>query len=726
MCRETPVFLAVLACLTAQTPQQQQQQQQDLTIQMNVNLIQIDVTVFDKNRQHVPGLTAEDFEVFRDGKRQPITKALYVSTRPLARSEKAPTPDAPGVSPILPAGAAKQPQAKDIRRTIAIYIDDLSINFENVVFMRDALRKFVHEQVVEGDVVAVYRSSGGLGLFQQFTSDKRAILAGIDQIRYRNINGTDSLAPISANAAEEDPDATIAQMALQQRLSEEVFLRNRQDLLTAGMLSTAGFIVRGLREMPGRKSMVIFSESIQLNDAPQTLYNPTADPMRPGAMGGPRDRTLKAIQGLVDLANRSGVTFYTVDPRGLQFLGLTAADTPSTNPRAAQARMQQRQSEFLGSQDGMSLLADETGGLFFGNTNDLGRAMAEAANDQDGYYLIAFRPDDETFEKNRPGEPKTHRLTIKVKKPGLKVRYRKSFAGVPDSERVPKSSNPLVTAMSSPFRSVEIGVKLTPLYLEDPKGGGPFIRAMLFLDPKGLHFTEEPASPEDKNQAPWNKAVARQLLVLYDQTGRAVDQAANAQTIKIRKPSFEQALRNGISQIMDIPVKTPGPYQLRAAIMDDATKQTGSSAQFIFVPDLKNKQLAMSDMSISSEAASKAESPEGAPELRILRGGDNLTYGAYIYNARPGKQPGKANLETQVILYREGKVVYTGKKSPYQPTGLTEGAPLTIAGKLTLGAGIAPGDYVLQVAIRDLEAPKKHQFALRTADFAIRAPESAR
>ena len=465
--------------------------------------------------------------------------------------------------------------------------------------------------------------------------------------------------------------------------------------------------------------MVLFSESIQLSDAPKTFTNPNATAFSPGGLGNTRDRTIQAIQNLVNLANKSGVTFYTVDPRGLQPLGMTAADQVSGNVRAAMGRMQQREIDFSSSQDGMAILAEETGGLFFHNTNDLGRAMAEAAKDQDGYYLIAFTPDQGVFEKTKQGEAKTHKLTIKVRKSGLNVRFRKSFTGIPDSKVSPASTNPMLSAMQSPFRSLDIPIKLTPLYLEDAKAGA-FVRAFLFVDPSRFQFADDPAVAADKDQSPWKKVVLDVMLILYDQRGAAVDQVVQTQTLRLRKSAMENALKNGIVQTVDIPVKKPGPYQLRAAMMDTGTKKTGSAAQFIFVPDLKNKQLAMSDIGVSTEAYLQFKSTDGNPGLRVLRGGDKLIYSAYIYNVKPMKESGKPNLESQVILYREGKVVFTGKKTPFQPAGYIEGKPITLNGSLKLGANIASGEYAVQVAIRDLEAPKKYQFAVRAADFEVR------
>lgn len=705
------VFLLTLLCFSQET--------QDLNIKVNVNLIQVDVTVLDKSGRRVEGLTADDFEVFRDGKRQVIKNVIFVSRPPVKLEPPAPSGLTAPSTLLATSLPGKQLKAQDVRRTIAIYIDDLSINFANLLPVRDALRKFVEEQVQPGDLVAVYVSSGGLGLFQQFTTDKRAILASIERVRYRSLNGVDSLAPISTNPAEEDPNPSIAQQALEMRLQEEVNMQSRQDMLTAGMLSTASFIVRGLRELPGRKSMVVFSESIQLNDIPKAFTNPNATTMSPGGMGSVRDRTVAALNALVDMANRSGVTFYTVDPRGLQPLGLTAADQVSGSARAMQGRLQQREMDFSSSQDGMATLAEETGGLFFHNTNDLGRAMAEAAKDQDGYYLIAFKPDDVTFEKTRQGQAKTHRLSIKVRKPGLKVRFRKSFSGGVDSDVAPAASNPMLTAMQSPFRPLDIPMKLTPLYLEDEKAGS-FIRAYLFVDPSRFQFVDDPAEAGDNDQSPWKKTVADQLLVLYDQNGAVVDRVAQSQTIRLRKAGMEKAMKNGMVQMVDIPVKRPGPYQLRAAMMDNATKKTGSSAQFIFIPDLKNKHLAMSDVGVTTEAFLQAKSADGSPGLRVLHGGDKLVYTAYIYNAKEMKGGGKPNLETQVILYRDGKVVFTGKRTTFQPAGFVEGKQLPLRGTLQLGSNIALGEYAVQVAVRDLEAPKKQQFAVRAADFEVR------
>src|SRR5205807_10500939 len=73
---------------------------------------------------------------------------------------------------------------EDIRRTIAIVVDDLGLAFESTYYVRRALKKFVDEQMQPGDLVAIIRSSGGMGALQSFTADKRQLYAAIERVKW--------------------------------------------------------------------------------------------------------------------------------------------------------------------------------------------------------------------------------------------------------------------------------------------------------------------------------------------------------------------------------------------------------------------------------------------------------------------------------------------------------------------------------------------------------------
>src|SRR4029078_6631736 len=73
---------------------------------------------------------------------------------------------------------------EDVRRTIALVVDDLGLSFSSTHFVRRALKQFVYQQMQPGDLVAIIRTSGGIGALQQFTSDKRRLYAAIEHIRW--------------------------------------------------------------------------------------------------------------------------------------------------------------------------------------------------------------------------------------------------------------------------------------------------------------------------------------------------------------------------------------------------------------------------------------------------------------------------------------------------------------------------------------------------------------
>jgi VWFA-related protein len=683
--------------------------QQPPTIRVDVNLIQVDATVTGRDGKRVTDLTAADFEVQRDGKRQQIKTVLWV---PGQRVNQPPVAE----SPTSQAGAGEL-RPESVRRTIAIMIDDLSLSMPSMQVTREAVKKLIREKIDNQDLVAVYRASSGLGLMQQFTTNKQQLLASIDRMSFGSMKAIDALAPLSSNAHESSADPTIAAMALEERLREDVNNRALQDMRTAAMLGAVNLAVRGLRELPGRKSMVLFSESLQLVDGPATLNDPAmaAFSQRPGAMGGKRTRTEAAARSLIDTANRAGVMIYTIDPRGLVTTGVTAADDVSgMNARRIMGLAAQRSLDFNLSQDGMNMLSQETGGVFYRNTNDIAGSLQNALNDQEGYYLIAFQPDNATFEKAKEGA-KFQRLSIKVNRPGTSIRYRRSFYGVAEPE-APKPT-PLASALLSPFRAAGVAVKLTPIFLQTEKTG-PFLRTLLHIDASALQFTPVPADAADKNQEPWQQTTLSEIVVLFDETGRLVDQVGSPQLIKARGIGLESLKRHGLDQQLDVPVPRPGPYQLRTAVLDRTSGKTGSAAQFVEVPDLKRKQLALSGVILSSVAFAEDKDPAGSSAQRVVQKGSELDYAVSVFNTVLAPNNQRPNLLTQLRLYRDGTLLYTGKKLPLAASETPVNGLVLVKGRVRISS--PPGEYLLEIAVQDLLAPAKKQAAVRYVDFTVR------
>src|SRR5262249_16931076 len=154
------------------TPPTNQQKPEDVDIvRITSNLVQVDAVITDKDGKVVPDLKPDEVEISEDGRKQKITHFSYNALEtPAPENRVKSAPDKNAVP--IPPGTLKP---EDVRRTIAIVVDDLGLSFESTYYVRRALKKFVDEQIQPGDLVAIIRTGGGIGALQQFTNDKRQL-----------------------------------------------------------------------------------------------------------------------------------------------------------------------------------------------------------------------------------------------------------------------------------------------------------------------------------------------------------------------------------------------------------------------------------------------------------------------------------------------------------------------------------------------------------------------
>ncbi|HWN08200.1 MAG TPA: VWA domain-containing protein [Pyrinomonadaceae bacterium] len=450
-------------------PQKPAPQDDDDVVRITTNLVQVDAVVTDKNGKPVTDLLPEEVEIHENGKPQQITSFSYVS---LDSGDPA-TASAP-VKPAVPASPIPPVRLRpeQVRRTMALLVDDLGLSFESVFSVRRALKKFVDEQLQPNDLVAIVRTTGGVGSLQAFTSDKRQLYAAIEKVRwyplgrgkmqtFAPIEGIPPAAPFGGPPnlpKDEDPSAK----------PKEDLEEFRNERITDGTLGMVNHVVRGLRDLPGRKSVVLITDGFKICKGLSETYATSCKQM------------VDLMRTITDAANRASVVIYTMDARGLEPLGFTAADNTSgrttiENEEEAKSRRQ----EFGETQDGPDFLARETGGIAFRNSNDLAGGIKRFVADQKGYYVIGYRPDEATFEKVG-GRRKFHDLGLKVTRSGkFNVRMRSGFFGITDEERVPVGLTPISemqAALNSPFGASGVHVRLTSLFANDPKQGS-FMRS---------------------------------------------------------------------------------------------------------------------------------------------------------------------------------------------------------------------------------------------------------
>ena len=682
---------------------------EDEVVRITSKLVQVDAVVTDKDGKQITDLQPEDFEVTENGKPQEITNFSYVKiegTRPAAPGP-APSTERPrnreAVARSVPPARLRPEQ---VGRTIALVIDDLWMSAESAGDARRALRKYIDEQVQPGDLVAIIRTSSGVGALQQFTNDRRQLYAAAERVRWRARVGGQTALPsfntldMTANSMSSGSNnpSRLPSLPDSARVGLKEIEEMRRQGYTVGTLGALSTVVQGMRELPGRKAVILFSDGFPLLDA-----------------RGESVTYISFIHRLIDYANRASVVFYTVDSRGLQPLGPFASDDTAGRPPGAggglsgaggvgigptqigQRVLSVRGGQIFEGQAGLSLLAQSTGGQALLNSNDLNRGIRRALDDMSGYYLIGYRPAEETFDPET-GRRRFNTLTVSVRnRPGLKVRSRTGFLPVADDApraRPATRIGQLHAALVSPFSAGGINLRLTSLFANAP-GAGSFMRSLLLIDPRNLSFKQQPDGQY--------QAVMDILAVTVGEKWEVIDQLNRVETIRVRPEAYERFQREGMVYDLNVPVKKPGAYQLRVAVRDAATERVGSASQYVVVPDLSNNRLELSGIVVSGSYPQGRGTPDAEidPGVRRLKRGGVLDYGYVVYNARLDRGTRRPQLTVQAVLLRDGKQIFATTPQPFDPGQQTDMTRLPVAGRLQLGTDMAPGEYVLQVVVSD-------------------------
>ena len=531
------LLLSNVAYFQTPTPTAKTVKDDDI-VKISTSLIQIDVTATDNRGKIVADLNKQDFEIYENGEKQDVTSFSFISANS-GRIRK--TRSKTSKSEIAPPPSVVKADRNTVRRTIALVVDDLTLSFQSVYYVRRALRKFVNEQMKEGDLVAIIRTGGGIGALQQFTYSRKQLLAAAKNIRWnpRGSGGIGAFAPIAATPLEQERanGAVITDEEIEEergRLRENDQIRD--DIFATGTMGAVNYIVRGMKELPGRKSIILLSDGFQLFSVDRAGFASS-------------NRTLDAARRLVDLANRASVVIYSVDSRGLQTTGITAADSVgSLSPAAARQRAGERNARLLDTQGGLKYLSEETGGFAVVNNNDISGGVERILDDQ-SYYLIGYEPDSETFD---PEKRKFNKLEVKVKRRGVKVRYRSGFFGVSDKQPKLATSNLtpkqlILNAISSPFAVNDIKLRLNTLF-KGNESNKIALSSFVHIDTNDLQLAD---GPDGKKQISFDI-----LAMNFGKNGTPLDQIGKTYTISLSDKMVDEFKSEGFVYYFTFPIKT--------------------------------------------------------------------------------------------------------------------------------------------------------------------------
>jgi VWFA-related protein len=715
-CALTGCLLPAPPALARQEPKPQEDaaaQDDEETVRIETELIQTGVMVFDKSGKFVEGLRQNDFELTVAGKPTPLSFFdRIVGAPPSASSSPAPRGGTKGAELNVARSAAAGGA-----RTVIFFADDLHLSFESRKRARDLIKHFIDQELTDEDYAAVVSSSGRLGFLQQFTDNPavlRAAAARIGDDKNREA-GDRLIPPMSEYEAllidRYDPEVTkdfadvikAAGLAVSDDdAMQQARSRARIVLQMAGNVARNTYYaleqsIRRSAQMPGRKIVILISDGFLLDTA--------------------NTNSSDRLRRITDAAARANAVVYTFDAKGLD------ARPPSGTTRAA-FRIQA--GERFEMQDPLNSIAEGTGGRFFKNHNDMRPDISKSLAEASRYYLLAWRPDPELR-----GKEKFRRVEVKVKgRPDLVVRMQNGYL-----EELPKDSKELTKAAKGEPKNVKTTASATPAVPPDPSveqlrmalnsfapktglptslsvnylegEGGSVLAAAVRVDGSAVDFTREGETV---------KADVDVVGVVYDSKGKAETTFSRRLSLSAPKSRFERGRTPNVYYNYQTKL-APGLHQMRVATRDAKTGRVGSAVQWVEIPDLTKRKLALSSLLVAetraeaarrlteSDAAAKVETllEPAAAEISVDRRFERtsaLRYLLFIYNARGGATPPDVTLQTQI--FRAGRAVFTAPPARVSAEG-QDAARLAYAAEVPL-EGLPPGRYSLRVTVNDRAA----------------------
>src|SRR5262245_19754006 len=714
----------------------EQKKQDEPLLRLETELVQIDVVVADKQGKLARDLKRVDFELFEDGKKQEITHFAIGTAAQHARwltvKKNKPTEKS---------SADSTPVEIQAGRFIVIAVDDFHLAPENLLVAKRTLQRFINDQMVAGDQVAIATTSGNIGMFQQFTNERDVLERAIKRLNVQNRTVTSSsdvprisdyqaelidigdqdalelavqeilrLEPMPSpppaagrgrgglNAPNPDGGISPRERAMLQAQSKARGIVAQNAHYTRATLSNLESVIRNLRNLTGRKILVLLSDGFYL--------------------GGNSSSQIFDMRRITDAATRAGVVIYSIDARGLVAVvpgGGASEPSGADDINLPGARGRIEASAVQAKLDGLNALALDTGGTLFKNSNDLNLGLQRVLDANETYYVLAYEP------SNSYRDGRCHKSEARTAgRPDLNVRTRKGYFATADNKGG-LAENPSAKSDKRKEKSPEKIAQQAKLIKEQEMREGlgslvplreiPVDMAVDFLDVSNevsgalvnLHVD---ASQLNLRQVNGTHQTALDLLAaLFDEKGKAAATFVERISVNIRPERLENAIKYGFSYRRLMALK-PGFYQARIAIREDGSARMGSATKWVEVPDIGKKQLTLSGVLLSAgrddqndlQLANSVYIPQPSSATRRFKKDSAVDFMVFAYNAKVEKNTADLVIQTQV--FSGSKLVYA---SPIAKMTIPESIDLQripYAARISLDE-FNPGPYEMRVVVID-------------------------
>ncbi len=414
---------------------------------VDVQVVNVDVYVTDKQGNRVTGLDKGDFVLYEDRRPVAITNFYAVEGgRPAVDAERDGAAGRDGAEPApppLPYVRDAEEVPSDQRLFLVVYVDNFNIHPANRNRVLQDIGYFLSTEVAPGDQVMLVSYDRSLKVRRPFTADPDIAARALEDLE--RLTG-------HAVTRDDERRRTLEQIGSTENASQALaYARMHAESMQNDLKFTVGALrelIDQLGGLPGRKAILYVSDGVPMVPGQDVFYAVNG---KFGTSIGITDSfhydASRDFDQLASAANANRVTFYTVDAAGLRLQSSFAAE--NANPSLG---LQVDSTYNNNHQSPLRYLADSTGGVAVVNTNRILPRMKPMAEDFGTYYSLGYSP-------ARAGTGRYHDIKVEVKgRKDLVVRHRKGYR---DKTIEAQMTDGTLSALRFGFRDNPLGVRVS-------------------------------------------------------------------------------------------------------------------------------------------------------------------------------------------------------------------------------------------------------------------------
>ncbi len=677
------------------------------TMQIQRNEVLVDVRVTGRHDLTITDLKQSDFKVYEDGVLQRINSFDLENVAKLAAAGAGKS--APAVINLskLPRSTSPQQLNRIVQnhRMIVLFFDLTSMPEADLMRAMKSATQFIKSQLTPADLVAVVTYTSDLRVLQDFTNDRDALDKAIHSIE---VGVSSTLAQSGTEGASGGTDA-FGNEIVNQDVSN-AFTPDETEFNifnTDEKLAAVQSLAEMLRAVPGRKIVIHFSSGIT-----QTGVDNEAQ-----------------LLATIDAANRSDVSLYTIDSRGLMALppgGDASSASPAGTAIYSGSAVSSQINSMHEARETLATLASDTGGKMFYDLNNFGPAFSDILAANSSYYLLGYSPSDTR------SDGRYRRIRVVVDVPGVKVEARPGYYAPKNFRQYTREDKEiqLQEAMNSQAPFLDLPIAVQTSYFRRPDNQYDLVLAAKILG-SAIPFKGKTHKRQTEFDFAWR---------ITSPAGKVVTGLRDTLPVKLDAQTYRQVLESNILYEGGV-VVPPGKYRLKVVVREDLDGKIGTFEEPLVLPPVQSSGLGLSSVIVSNQLqrsndagrdrfgppwlmAKAAGNPLAMGKLMVLpsvtnvfRANQNLYVYLQSHEDRKAKSSRRLPPSFALIFFRNG--VQVSEAGPYPAKVLNDpNGGVSYFTQIPL-TQFPPGRYWMQVNVLD---PAAGRVAFTRVPLAILRP----